>query len=113
MSKYNNKKVQVDMKVFDSALEAKRYRQLVLLERAKAIRNLQLQVPFLLQEGFRKDEKTYRKIEYIADFVYEENGKTVIEDTKGVKTEVFKIKQKLFEYKYPNLSIKIITKEDI
>lgn len=101
------------MKVFDSALEAKRYRQLVLLERAKAIKNLQLQVPFLLQEGFRKNGKTYRKIEYIADFVYEENGKTVVEDTKGVKTEVFKIKQKLFEYKYPNLSIKIVTKEDI
>ena len=101
------------MKVFDSALEAKRYRQLVLLERAKAIKNLQLQVPFLLQESFRKNGKTYRKIEYIADFVYEENGKTVVEDTKGVKTEVFKIKQKLFEYKYPNLSIKIVTKEDI
>ena len=105
--------MQVDMKVFDSALEAKRYRQLVLLERAKAIKNLQLQVPFLLQEGFRKNGKTYRKIEYIADFVYEENGKTVVEDTKGVKTEVFKIKQKLFEYKYPNLSIRIVTKEDI
>lgn len=105
--------MQIDGYVFDSALEAKRYRQLVLLERAKAIKNLQLQVPFLLQEGFRKNGKTYRKIEYIADFVYEENGKTVVEDTKGVKTEVFKIKQKLFEYKYPNLSIKIVTKEDI
>lgn len=101
------------MKVFDSALEAKRYRQLVLLERAKAIKNLQLQVPFLLQEGFRKNGKTYRKIEYIADFVYEENGKTVVEDTKGVKTDVFKMKQKLFERKYPDLSIKIVTKEDI
>lgn len=113
MSKYNNKKVQVDMKVFDSVLEAKRYRQLVLLERAKVIKNLQLQVPFLLQEGFRKNAKTYRKIEYIADFVYEENGKTVVEDTKGVKTDVFEIKRKLFERRYPNLSIKIVTKEDI
>ena len=112
MSKYNNKKVQVDGYVFDSVLEAKRYRQLVLLERAKIIKNLQLQVPFLLQAGFRKNGKTYQKIEYIADFVYEENEKTVVEDTKGVKTEVFKIKQKLFEYKYPNLTIKIITKED-
>ena len=113
MSKYNNKKVQIDGYVFDSALEAKRYRQLVLLERAKVIKNLQLQVPFLLQEGFRKNGKTYRKIEYIADFVYEENGKTVVEDTKGVKTDVFKMKQKLFERKYPDLSIKIVTKEDI
>lgn len=113
MSKYNNKKVQVDMKVFDSALEAKRYRQLVLLERAKAIKNLQLQVPFLLQEGFIKNGKTYSKIKYVADFVYEENGKTIVEDVKGVKTDVFVIKQKLFEHKYPDLTIKIITKEGI
>ena len=111
--KYNNKKTQVDMYIFDSALEAKRYKQLALLEKAKEIKNLRLQVPFLLQESFRKNNKTYRKIEYIADFVYEENGQTIVEDTKGVKTEVFKIKQKLFEYKYPNLSLKIITKEDI
>lgn len=113
MSKYNNKKVQVDMRVFDSVLEAKRYRQLVLLERAKAIKNLQLQVPFLLQESFRKNGKTYRKIEYIADFVYEKNCKTVVEDTKGVKTDVFEIKRKLFERRYPHLSIKIVTKEEV
>ena len=80
--KYNNKKTQVDMYVFDSALEAKRYKQLALLEKAKEIKNLRLQVPFLLQESFRKNNKTYRKIEYIADFVYEEKGKTVVEDTK-------------------------------
>lgn len=112
MDKYNNQKTQVDMKVFDSALEAKRYRQLVLLEWAKAIKNLRLQVPFVLQESFRKNSKTYSSIKYIADFVYEENGKTIVEDTKGIKTDVFMIKQKLFEYKYPNLTIKIITKED-
>lgn len=111
--KYNNKKTQVDMYVFDSALEAKRYKQLALLEKAKEIKNLRLQVPFLLQESFRKNNKMYRKIEYIADFVYEENGQTIVEDTKGVKTEVFKIKQKLFEYKYPDLTLKIITKKEI
>lgn len=111
--KYNNKKTQVDMYVFDSVLEAKRYRQLALLQRAGEISNLKLQVPFLLQDSFRKNGKTYRKIEYIADFVYEEKGQTVVEDTKGIKTEVFKMKQKLFEYKYPNLSLKVITKEDI
>lgn len=111
--KYNNKKIQIDMYVFDSILEANRYKQLALLERAKQIKNLRLQVPFLLQESFRKNNKTYRKIEYIADFVYEENGQTIVEDTKGVKTEVFKIKQKLFEYKYPDLTLKIITKKEI
>lgn len=113
--KYNNKKVQVDNYVFDSALEAKRYRQLVLLQRAKEISDLQLQVPFLLQESFRKNNKTYRKIEYIADFVYYDNklNKTIVEDTKGVKTDVFKIKQKLFENRYKDLMLKIVTKDDI
>ena len=111
--KYKNKKTQVDMYLFDSVLEAKRYKQLALLERAGEIKNLKLQVPFLLQESFRKNGKTYRKIEYIADFVYEENGQTIVEDTKGIKTDVFKIKQKLFEYKYPKLSLKIVTRKEI
>ena len=111
--KYKNKKVQIDMYVFDSKLESLRYKQLALLEQTGEIKNLKLQVPFLLQESFRKNGKTYRKIEYIADFVYEENGKTIVEDVKGIKTDVFKIKQKLFEYKYPDLCLKIITKEDI
>ncbi len=108
MSKYGNKKVQIDRYVFDSQLEGRRYRELALLERAGEITNLELQVPFLLQESFRKNGKAYRKIEYIADFVYEEKGQTIVEDTKGMKTDVFKIKQKLFEYKYPNLTIRII-----
>lgn len=111
--KYRNKKVQIDMYVFDSKLESERYKQLYLLEKAGEIKNLQLQVPFLLQESFRKNGKTYRKIEYIVDFMYEENGQVIVEDTKGMKTEVFKIKQKLFEYKYPDLTLKIITKEDM
>ena len=108
MSKYGNKKVQIDRYVFDSQLEGRRYRELALLERAGEIKNLRLQVPFLLQDSFKKNGKTYRKIEYIADFVYEEKGQTIVEDTKGMKTDVFKIKQKLFEYKYPDLTIKEI-----
>ena len=112
-NKYSNKCITVDNIKFQSKLEAKRYKQLTLLEKAKEIKNLRLQVPFLLQESFRKNNKTYRKIEYIADFVYEQNGQTIVEDTKGVKTDVFKIKQKLFEYKYPDLTLKIITKKEI
>lgn len=113
MNKYKNRKIVVDDIKFDSILEANRYKELKLLQRAKQISNLRLQVPFLLQESFKKNGKIHRKIEYIADFVYEENGQTIVEDTKGMKTETFKIKQKLFEYKYPNLSIKIIGKDDI
>lgn len=113
MNKYRNRKTVVDNIKFYSVLEANRYRELMLLQRAKEISNLKLQVPFVLQEGFKKNGKTHRKIEYIADFVYEENGQTIVEDTKGMETETFKIKQKLFEYKYPDLNLKIITREEI
>ena len=70
MNKYRNKKVQVDMYVFDSIAESKRYKELKLLERAGEISELELQPKFLLQEGFKKNGKTYRKVEYIADFMY-------------------------------------------
>lgn len=112
-AKYGNRKVRLDGINFDSELEAKRYRQLKLLQRAGEIKNLKLQVPFLLQEAFKKNSKIYKKIEYIADFVYEEKGQAVVEDVKGMKTELFKIKQKLFEYKYPELNLKVVTKEEI
>lgn len=107
-SKYKNQKTQIDMYVFDSAKEAQRYRELTLLERAGEISNLELQPRFLLQESFKKNGKTYRKIEYIADFKYTEKDKTIVEDVKGLQTEVFKIKHKLFEKKYPDMELKII-----
>lgn len=108
MNKYRNKKVQVDMYVFDSIRESQRYKELKLLERAGEISNLELQPHFLLQESFKKNGKTYRKIEYIADFKYTENEKTIVEDVKGMQTDVFKLKHKLFEKKYPDLELKII-----
>lgn len=108
MSKYNNKKVQVDMYVFDSIAESKRYNELKLLEKAGKIKELELQPRFLLQEGFKKNGKTYRKIEYVADFQYEENGKLVVEDVKGIQTDVFKLKHKLFEHEYPEYELRII-----
>lgn len=68
--KYKNKKTQVDMYVFDSIAESRRYKELALLERAGEKKDLQLQPRFLLQESFKKNGKTYRKIEYVADFMY-------------------------------------------
>ena len=98
----------MDLYIFDSAKEAQRYRELKLLEKAKQISNLELQPRFLLQDSFRKNGKTYRKIEYVADFKYIENDKTIVEDVKGLQTDVFKIKHKLFEKKYPELELRII-----
>ena len=108
MSKYRAKKTEIDGIKFDSKKEAKRYIVLKALESKGEIENLTLQPKFLLQEGFRKNGKAYRKIEYVADFMYEQDGKLIIEDVKGIKTDVYKLKQKLFEKRYQDLTIKEI-----
>lgn len=108
MNKYRNKKVIVDGKKFDSKKEGDRYKELRLLERAGEISNLELQPRFLLQDSFKKNGKTYRKIEYVADFKYIKNGKTIVEDVKGIQTDVFKLKHKIFEKVYPDLELRII-----
>ena len=108
MNKYRNKKAQIDMYVFDSVRESQRYKELKLLERAGEISNLELQPRFLLQDSFKKNGRTFRKIEYVADFKYIENGKTIVEDVKGMQTDVFKLKHKIFEKVYPNLELRII-----
>lgn len=108
--KYHNKKVIIDDIKFDSVKESRRYTELKWLEKANEISELRLQVPFELQPSFKKDGKTYRKIEYIADFVYYDikKDKYIVEDTKGFKTDVYLLKKKIFEYKYPHLTIKEI-----
>jgi gp72 family protein len=108
LSKYRAKKTEIDGIKFDSKKEAKRYIALRELEKKGNIEKLMLQPRFLLQEGFRKNGKAYRKIEYVADFMYEQDGKLIIEDVKGIKTDVYKLKQKLFEKKYQDLTIKEI-----
>lgn len=102
-SKYNAEKTEIDGIKFDSVKESKRYANLKLLERAGVIENLKLQPRFLLQEGFTYNGHKERKIEYVADFQYERNGQTIVEDVKGMKTEVYKLKRKLFLYKYRDI----------
>ena len=118
MRKYHNIKISVDGIKFDSKLEAERYAQLKMMERAGVIRGLELQPSFELLPSFRKNGKTWRKTVYKADFRYIlcEGDKTIIEDVKGsisVITDVFRLKQKLFEYRYPELTIKIVTRKDM
>ena len=116
--KYHNKKTVADGIKFDSKLEAKRYVQLKILERAGVIRDLELQTEYELIPSFKKDGKTWRKTVYKADFRYilAEDDSYIIEDVKGstaVITDVFRLKQKLFEYKYPEYTISIVTSKDI
>ena len=116
--KYHNTKTVADGIKFDSKLEAKRYVQLKILERAGVIRDLELQPSFELIPSFRKNGKTWRRTLYKADFRYilAEDDSYIIEDVKGstaVITGVFRLKQKLFEYKYPEYTISIVTSKDI
>lgn len=101
MTKYKNKKVTFDGEVFDSKKEASRFIELRLLERAGKIQELRRQVEFELIPSQKLNGKTIeRKCSYRADFVYSENGKTVVEDTKGFRTKEYIIKRKLMLYVY-------------
>ncbi len=99
-SKYGANKCEIDGIKFDSRREANRYLELKQLEKAGVISDLQLQVPFVLQDSFVFNGKKIQAIKYIADFTYWENGELVIEDTKGMRTDVYNIKKKMFMYRY-------------
>ena len=98
MSKYKNKKVVYKDMKFDSKKEYLRYLVLEDMQRKGEISGLQTQVPFVLIPPFQLNGKKYKGIRYIADFVYKKDGKVIIEDTKGYRTDVYKIKKKLMAY---------------
>lgn len=108
MAKYHNKKMIIDGITFDSKKEGYRYQELKLLEKAGEITHLQLQPKFILQESFKKNGRTFREIAYISDFSYcdESSGsQVVVEDCKGFRTKEYQIKKKLFEKRYPDLTL--------
>ena len=115
MNKYRNQKCAVNGIVFDSRKEARRYQELLLMERAGVIFDLQRQVKFILipaqYETFERYGKKGQELKpgkkliehecsYVADFVYKEDGKLVVEDTKGIKTKDYIIKRKLLLHKF-------------
>lgn len=100
MNKYHAQKTVVNGQTFDSKHEAQRYADLLILQRAGVISNLRRQVPFELSQTRRINGVTIRGCSYVADFVYDQNGHTVVEDAKGFKTEAYKIKRKWMAEKY-------------
>lgn len=114
MSKYHSRKVTKDGECFDSVREYRRWCELVLLEKAGLLTDLQRQVKYVLiptqterfprfssktgkrlQDGIRVAEK---EVSYFADFVYQKDGKCVVEDAKGIRTDAYIIKRKLMRY---------------
>ena len=99
--KYHNKKTMFDGIKFDSKKESQYYAILKVLEKAGKIRDLKLQVPFVLIETFKVDDRTYRKTKYIADFTYyDDKDKLHVIDVKGVHTNEYQLKKKLMAWKY-------------
>lgn len=96
VSKYHSRKITKDGMTFDSVKEYRRFCELSLLEKAGAIADLKRQVKFELIPSQRVDGKVAeRPCTYVADFVYQEGGRTIVEDTKGFKTKDYIIKRKL------------------
>ena len=109
-SKYHSQKVVADGEVFDSRKECRRWQELKLLEKAGEITELQRQVKYVLiptqrepdtigaRGGVHQGKCLEKECSYIADFVYKQNGKTIVEDTKGYRTPEYIIKRKLMLY---------------
>ena len=109
-SKYHSKKVTRDGITYDSLKEARRHQELLLLERAGAIRDLHRQVEYVLiptqrepdrkgvRGGLIKGKVIEHSVKYVADFVYTENGKQIVEDVKGVRTKDYILKRKMMYY---------------
>lgn len=113
MTKYGNRKTEVDGVVFASRAESRRYQELRLLEQAGEVTDLKLQPKFELQPKFKRDGKTIRAIMYSGDFAYTETstGKRVVEDIKGGKgtqTQVFLLKSKLLLFRFPEIDFRIV-----
>lgn len=84
-----------------SGLEAERCNELHLMQKAGLISNLEVQKPYLILKAQKyQNMPNERSIVYNADFVYTENGLTIIEDTKGMKTKDYIIKRKFIKKLY-------------
>lgn len=96
-SKYHAQKTTRNGITFDSKHEAGRYAELKILERAGKISGLKTQVSYLLIPAQYDEEHRCieRSCRYVADFVYHRDGQIVVEDAKGMKTDVYRIKKKL------------------
>jgi hypothetical protein len=112
--------------IFDSKSEYTRYKELKELEKDGLIQDLQLQVKFELLPSTKwynnvlKKQTIVRETTYIADFVYTENGKNIVEDCKGWKQakkngvlkwtvftdDVYKLKKKILLNRYPDIIFK-------
>lgn len=107
--KYGNRKTEFGGLSFDSAAEAERYAYLAARERAGAIQNLKMQVTYVLVPGVALNGRKKPDVRYIADFSYEIDGNTIVEDVKGVQTQIFRLKLHLMKHVH-GIDVVIVSK---
>lgn len=97
--KYRNTKTILNGELFDSIGEMRRYVDLSRLQDAGEITGLRRQVSFILCPPVRLvGEQRASAIRYVADFVYERDGKTITEDFKGFDTKESRLKRRLMKH---------------
>jgi hypothetical protein len=94
-AKYRNTKCESSGIKFDSKREMARWHELVQMQVRGEISELELQVPFVLAEPVVIAGRKRPALRYVADFVYEQGGQTIVEDVKGRVTEGYRIKRHL------------------
>ncbi len=112
-SKFGNSKVVIDGNTFDSKREGARYLFLKGRQERGEISNLELQPSFKLKCGDRpillksKGYPNGRQATYFADFAYwcPVEEKRVIEDSKGMRTDIYKLKKAIVEAQFPGVKI--------
>lgn len=106
--KYNAVKTEINGIVFDSKKEANYYSYLLALKEQGEIDNIKMQVEYLLQPAFtRENGEKVKNIKYYADFVVTyKNGKVEVIDVKGRRTKEYSIKRKMLLDRYPNINFK-------
>lgn len=107
-NKYNALKTEINGIVFDSKKEANYYSYLLALKEQGKIDNIKMQVEYLLQPAFiRENGEKVKNIKYYADFVVTyKNGTTEVIDVKGRRTKEYSIKRKMLLDRYPNINFK-------
>jgi hypothetical protein len=111
VSKYHNVVTERDGRRFASRFEASYYADLSIMLSAGRIERLRCQPRFVLQPKFTDASGIkHRAIEYVADFDYIDcdTEKWVVIECKGAETDVWKIKRKLFLFKYPQAELQIV-----
>lgn len=110
-NKYGNKKIEIDGHKFASKDESEYYLKLNKDLQEGKILDYELQPKFELQPAFKKNGKRYRAITYTLDFgVKQLDGSIEYVDVKGFGTQQGDMRRKMFEYKYPELTLKWVSK---